>query len=148
MKYPWLIWVPRMIVFAIVIISMFASLNVFTFNCPPERDILRYLVQVIPALAYYAALNLTWKNAFQAGAAIGIMTSVHAVALSVFQTCDFWQSMGIYCVPLLVASGMFIYIHFHALAKPRKKYRHIHRIKGGLVIFAKPHSTHRTGWTY
>lgn len=119
MKYPWPIWIPRMIVIALILFAVVASVMGFSVEIPLEAQLRIYIVRFAPVLALYLVLNLTWKNAFCAGSAIGLVASATAIMFALVQVGEFWVEFLLFGVPLLVSSGLFFLIHFQSEADKR-----------------------------
>ena len=111
-------WSPRILgIGAILFVSMF-SLDAFEPGLPLSRQLLNFMMHLIPSFVLLVLLIIGWKKPYLGGilfAIIGVVLSPFVYILNYNRTHSIWISLAIILiitVPFIVVGILFLISHF------------------------------------
>jgi hypothetical protein len=111
MKFPWYIWIPRILLILVCAFMALMSFDIFEGNPPIGKALLGLLMHNLPMLLLVVILILTWKSPLWAG----IIFANLAVGLIVFfgYSAPRFSMVTILVtsVPLIVAADLYFAAH-------------------------------------
>lgn len=109
MKFPWFIWIPRILIMLFIAFVALFSLDVFEGEASIWYKLLGLLIHNVPALLLLLTLLLTWRRPLIGG----IVFAVLMVLLTVlWQTYEAWETFLFFTVPMLVVAVLFLLVYF------------------------------------
>ena len=111
MKYPWYIWIPRVLIILVCLFAGMFSIDVFEVKAPLGQQLLGFLIHNIPVLVVLLALILTWKRPLIAGAVFGALSLILTILLAVYIRKYFWTDVLVFVLPLLICAALFFLAH-------------------------------------
>lgn len=112
MKFPWYIWIPRILIILVSLFAAMFSLDVFEGSGPIGHKLLGLLMHNIPVLLIMLTLILTWKRPLVAGIVLSSITLIFIILLAIYFKKFFWMDMLIFILPLLICVALFFLTHF------------------------------------
>ncbi|MDP8209865.1 MAG: hypothetical protein P9M05_03580 [Candidatus Stygibacter australis] len=112
MKFPWYIWIPRILIILVSLFAAMFSLDVFEGSASLGQQLLGLLMHNIPVLLILLTLILTWKRPLVAGIVFGSLTLIFIILLAIYFKKFFWWDMLMFILPLLICVGLFFLTHF------------------------------------
>lgn len=120
-------WLPRIIcIAAILFVSMFA-LDAFDPNLTVGKQILGFLIHLVPTYVLIAVLIVSWKWEMIGGIifiAIGAIFSPFIFTHNYAMNQSVWMSIGIVMmlnVPFILVGGLFLASHFLKRKEAKKQ---------------------------
>jgi hypothetical protein len=112
MKYPWYIWVPRILLLAVCGFMMLFSIDVFESKASFGDHLLGFFMHNIPVWILLLMLVFTWKHPLIAGIVTGGFAVAFGFWIGIWFPKFFWADMLIVALPMLVCAALFILAHF------------------------------------
>ncbi len=111
-------WIPRILcILAILFISMFA-LDSFDPNLPVWKQIVGFLIHLVPTYVLIVLLYVAWKWELIGGiifAIVGVIFTPLIYTMNYNMNHSVWTTLSIVLmitVPFVVIGGLFIWSHF------------------------------------
>ncbi len=112
MKFPWFIWIPRILLILILLFLALFSFDVFEGKASIWNKLLGLLIHNIPSLILLLLLILTWNQPLYGG----IFIVLFAVVLTFVSVVIFHKHLGIdaliFFLPMLITAFLFILAHY------------------------------------
>lgn len=117
MTFPWYIWIPRGLIILISLLAAMFSADVFEGKASIGFKLLALLMHNIPVFIVWLALFFTWKHPLLAGIVFGVLMLVAIVLLARMTNFKkfFWIDMGVFVLPVLISSLLFLLVHFRSI---------------------------------
>jgi hypothetical protein len=115
MRFPWYIWIPRVLLLAVCGFMMLFSFDVFETKAPLGEHLLGFFMHNIPVWILLLMLIFTWKHPLIAGIVIGVFAVVFAIWIGTGFSRFFWVDLLVFVLPLLVCSALFILAHYNSI---------------------------------
>jgi hypothetical protein len=112
MKFPWYIWIPRILIILVSLFAALFSIDVFEGSAPIWHKLLGLLIHNIPVLLILLTLILTWKRPLVAGIVFGSITLIFIILIAIYFKEFFWIDMLFFILPLLICVALFFLTHF------------------------------------
>ncbi len=112
MKFPWYIWIPRILIILVSLFAAMFSIDVFDGSDPISHKLLGLLMHNIPVLLLLLILILTWKRPLVAGIVFSFITLIFIILLAIYFAKFFWMDMLFFILPLLICVALFLLTHF------------------------------------
>ncbi|MCF7920655.1 MAG: hypothetical protein K9N06_12150 [Candidatus Cloacimonetes bacterium] len=115
MKFPWYIWIPRVL---IILVSLFAALFSIDVLQGPEsiaHKLLGLLIHNIPVILILLILILTWKHPLIAGIVFSSLTLIFIILLAIYFKHFFLIDMIFFIMPLLISICLFFISHIKSI---------------------------------
>ncbi|MDP8221531.1 MAG: hypothetical protein P9X26_09300 [Candidatus Stygibacter frigidus] len=114
MKFPWYIWIPRILIILVSLFAALFSIDVFEGQDPLWYQLLGLLIHNIPVLLILLTLILTWNRPLTAGIIFGSLTLIFTILIAIYFTKSFWWDVLFFILPLLICVSLFFLTHFKA----------------------------------
>jgi len=112
MKFPWFIWIPRILLIIVLLFLALFSIDVFEGKASIWNKLLGSLIHNIPSLILLLLLILTWNRPLYGGIFLVLFT----VVLTVVSAIIFHKHLGIdaliFVMPMLITAFLFILAHY------------------------------------
>jgi hypothetical protein len=121
MKFPWFIWIPRILLIATILFMAMFSGDIFDMKVSFWQKMLGLLMHNImpPTIPMALLLIFTWKRPLWGGIILAVITLGFAYVITTrFQRYIVFDLL-VFILPLLICSGLFIASHF-CRRKPEK----------------------------
>lgn len=114
MKFPWFIWIPRVL---LIMLAMFAAMfsgDIFEMHVSWAMKLLGLFMHNIPVIILLLCLILTWKRPFIAGLIFSVFTLAAVIGLAwLFRFRGyFWIDMAVFISPLVICILLFFLAHY------------------------------------
>jgi len=109
MKFPWFIWVPRIIIICFALFVGMFSLDVFEMRADIWHKLLGFFIHNIPSLLIILTLLITWKKPLWGG----IFYLALTIILTLFwQTYRSWETFLFFTLPPFLVGILFLAAYF------------------------------------
>ena len=115
MKFPWYIWIPRVLIIAVALFMALFSLDVFEMRVSFLQKMLGLLMSNIPSILLFLFLMLTWYKPFWAGYVFLMLGIIFGAYLYIFFKHYFAFDFYSFVLPILICSGIFFVAHFNRI---------------------------------
>jgi Na+/proline symporter len=112
MKFPWYIWIPRVMIILLAAFMALFSLDVFDSQAAFGQKMLGLLIQNIPSLILLLVLLLTWKRPFLGGIIFGVLAVLFVVAIAIYFTKFLIVDTIAFAVPMIIGSLLFFMAYY------------------------------------
>jgi len=114
MKFPWFIWIPRVLLIMLAMFAAMFSFDVFEMHASLGMKLVGLFMHNIPVLILLLCLILTWKRPLIAGLVFSVFTLAAIIALAfLFRFKSyFWVDMAIFISPIVLCIVLFFLAHF------------------------------------
>jgi len=114
MKFPWFIWIPRILLIMLAMFAAMFSFDVFEMHVSLAMKLVGLFMHIIPVLILLLCLILTWKRPLIAGLIFSVFALAAIIALAfLFRFKSyFWIDMAIFILPIVLCIVLFFLAHF------------------------------------
>lgn len=116
MKYPWLIWIPRVLVILLALFMLLMSADSFEGNGSLGSKLLGFFIHNIPTLVLAIIIWLTWHRPLIAALIFVAMGAAFAIA---FETYNRWDTFLTISGAPILAGLLFLLEHFRQAKKTK-----------------------------
>ncbi len=110
MKFPWFIWIPRILIMLFIAFVALFSLDVFEGEASIWNKLLGLLIHNVPALLLLLTLILTWKHPLTGAIVFAVLMVVLTL---LWQTYEALETLLFFTLPPLLVAVLFLGVHFY-----------------------------------
>jgi hypothetical protein len=123
MKFPWYIWIPRILLILLAIFMALFSLDVFEGDASAWNKLLGLLIHNIPSFVLLLGLLFTWKRPFWGGVFF-VVLAIGWMLFYIFRMkslnrlgtlMDTILTFMIFVLPMLISAALFFLAHLKKL---------------------------------
>lgn len=108
MKFPWYIWIARILIMLLILFMGLFSLDVFEGNATIWNKLLGFLIHNVFGIVLLLVLIFTWKHPLIAGIIFLVINAALAVFFAFYKRIDTFLSFSL---PPLIAVVFFVLAH-------------------------------------
>jgi hypothetical protein len=112
MKFPWYIWIPRILIVLLACFMAMFSLDAINAKAGLWQNALGFLMHSIPSLILLLMLVLTWKRPFLGGIIFASLTIIFSVLIAIFFTKFIVFDLLAFALPMLIGAALFFFANY------------------------------------
>lgn len=121
MKFPWYIWIPRIVMILLMAFMALFSIDVFEGEASIWQKLLGLLIHNLPVLVLLLVLLLTWRRPFWAGMLIFIFAVIFTALIAIYKTEFLVVDLLAFVLPMLIITVLFLLSHKNRVDKSKIK---------------------------